>query len=170
MYEYTLFTFSKNGGKVMKIRKMLFCIVIPALASFLAGAWFTLHGVSNVGITVLLAIVALCVGWSYYVRGSSLAYYVVGWLAEIFTGFLYIKVLAGLLGEFGALMYILVLILFVTMVVLSIKYATIIKRVARIRKRVIKSEDSDDAPENQPVEQVEAEEVQQESQQNAGEK
>lgn len=67
-------------------------------------------------------------------------------------------------------MYIFVLILFVTMVVLSIKYATIIKRVARIRKRVIKSEDSDDAPENQPVEQVEAEEVQQESQQNAGEK
>ena len=153
----------------MKIRKMLFCIVIPALASFLAGAWFTLHGVSNVGITVLLAIVALCVGWSYYVRGSSLAYYVVGWLAEIFTGFLYIKVLAGLLGEFGALMYIFVLILFVTMVLLSIKYATIVKRVARIRKKVRRSEASDDTT-DQPVEQVEAEEVQQESQQNAGEK
>lgn len=164
MYEYTLFTFSKNGGKVMKIRKMLFCIVIPALASFLAGAWFTLHGVSNVGITVLLLIVALCAGWSYYVRGSSLAYYVVGWLAEIFTGFLYIKVLAGLLGEFGALMYIFVLILFVTMVLLSIKYATIVKRVARIRKKVRRSEASDDTT-DQPVEQVEAEEVQQESQQ-----
>ena len=169
MYEYTLFTFSKNGGKVMKIRKMLFCIVIPALASFFAGAWFTLHGVSNVGITVLLLIVALCAGWSYYVRGSSLAYYVVGWLAEIFTGFLYIKVLAGLLGEFGALMYIFVLILFVTMVLLSIKYATIVKRVARIRKKVRRSEASDDTT-DQPVEQVEAEEVQQESQQNAGEK
>lgn len=153
----------------MKIRKMLFCIVIPALASFLAGAWFTLHGVSNVGITVLLLIVALCAGWSYYVRGSSLAYYVVGWLAEIFTGFLYIKVLAGLLSEFGALMYIFVLILFVTMVLLSIKYATIVKRVARIRKKVRRSEASDDTT-DQPVEQVEAEEVQQESQQNAGEK
>ena len=169
MYEYTLFTFSKNGGKVMKIRKMLFCIVIPALASFLAGAWFTLHGVSNAGITVLLAIVALCAGWSYYVRGSSLAYYVVGWLAEIFTGFLYIKVLAGLLGEFGALMYIFVLILFVTMVLLSIKYGTIVKRVARIRKKERRSEASDDTT-DQPVEQVEAEEVQQEYQQNAGEK
>lgn len=169
MYEYTLFTFSKNGGKVMKIRKMLFCIVIPALASFLAGAWFTLHGVSNAGITVLLAIVALCAGWSYYVRGSSLAYYVVGWLAEIFTGFLYIKVLAGLLGEFGALMYIFVLILFVTMVLLSIKYGTIVKRVARIRKKERRSEASDDTT-DQPVEQVEAEEVQQEYQQNTGEK
>ena len=153
----------------MKIRKMLFCIVIPALASFLAGAWFTLHGVSNAGITVLLAIVALCAGWSYYVRGSSLAYYVVGWLAEIFTGFLYIKVLAGLLGEFGALMYIFVLILFVTMVLLSIKYGTIVKRVARIRKKERRSEASDDTT-DQPVEQVEAEEVQQEYQQNAGEK
>lgn len=153
----------------MKIRKMLFCIVIPALASFLAGAWFTLHGVSNAGITVLLAIVALCAGWSYYVRGSSLAYYVVGWLAEIFTGFLYIKVLAGLLGEFGALMYIFVLILFVTMVLLSIKYGTIVKRVARIRKKERRSEASDDTT-DQPVEQVEAEEVQQEYQQNTGEK
>lgn len=147
----------------MKIRKMLFCIVIPALASFLAGAWFTLHGVSNVGITVLLAIVALCAGWSYYMKGPGLAYYVVGWLAEIFTGFLYIKVLAGLLGEFGALMYIFVLALFVIMVVLSIRYGTIVKRVARIRKRVIKNEDSNNTPE--PVEHVEAEEVQQESQQ-----
>ena len=153
----------------MKIRKMLFCIVIPALASFLTGAWFTLHGVSNVGITILLLIVALCAGWSYYVRGSSLAYYVVGWLAEIFTGFLYIKVLAGLLGEFGALMYIFVLILFVTMVLLSIKYGTIVKRVARIRKKERRSEASDDTT-DQPVEQVEAEEVQQEYQQNAGEK
>ena len=153
----------------MKIRKMLFCIVIPALASFLTGAWFTLHGVSNVGITILILIVALCAGWSYYVRGSSLAYYVVGWLAEIFTGFLYIKVLAGLLGEFGALMYIFVLILFVTMVLLSIKYGTIVKRVARIRKKERRSEASDDTT-DQPVEQVEAEEVQQEYQQNAGEK
>ena len=141
----------------MKIRKMLFCIVIPAAASFLAGAWFTLHGVSNVGITILLAIVAICTGWAYYVKGPRLAYYVVGWLAEIFTGFLYIKVLAGLLGEFGALMYIFVLDLFVIMVVLSIRYGAIVKQVAGIRKRIRRS---DDTP-NQPVEHVEAEEIQQ---------
>ena len=70
---------------------------------------------------------------------------------------MYIKVLAGLLGEFGALMYIFVLALFVIMVVLSIRYGAIVKQVAGIRKRIRRS---DDTP-NQPVEHVEAEEIQQ---------
>ena len=136
----------------MKIRKMLFCIVIPALASFLAGAWFTLHGVSNAGITVLLAIVALCAGWSYYIKGPGLACYVVGWLAETFTGFLYIKVLAGLLGEFGVLQYLFTLALFVIMVIYTIKHYKTIKILAKIRKRVKRNEDSDDTPEEQQQE------------------
>lgn len=148
----------------MKIRKMLFCIVIPAAASFLAGAWFTLHGVTNLGITVLLAIVALCAGWGYYMKGSSMVYSILEWLLELFTGFLYIKVLAGLLGEFGALMYVFVLGLFVLMVIFTIKHAKTVIRIAGIRKRARRSENSDDA-EGQQVEQVEAEEVQQTPQQ-----
>ena len=154
----------------MKIRKMLFCIVIPALASFLAGAWFTLHGVSNAGITVLLAIVALCAGWSYYIKGPGLACYVVGWLPEIFTGYLYIKVLAGLINnEFGPMIFVLVVLLLAIMVVSTIRYGETVTKVAGIRKGIRRSEASDDTT-DQPVEQVEAEEVQQESQQNAGEK
>lgn len=145
----------------MNIRKLLFCIVIPAAASFLAGAWFTLHGVSNLGIAVLLLIVALCTGWAYYVKGSGLAYYIVGWLPEVFTGYLYIKVLAGLINnEFGPMIFVLVVLLLAIMVVSTIRYGETVKKVAGIRKGIRRSEVSDDTP-NQPVEHVEAEEIQQ---------
>lgn len=145
----------------MNNRKMLFCIVIPAVSSFLTGAWFTLHGVSNAGITVLLAIVALCAGWSYYIKGPGLACYVVGWLPEIFTGYLYIKVLAGLINnEFGPMIFVLVVLLLAIMVVSTIRYGETVKKVAGIRKGIRRGEVSDDTP-NQPVEHVEAEEIQQ---------
>ena len=118
----------------MNIRKLLFCIVVPAATSFLAGAWFTLHGVTNWGITILLAVVALCAAWGNHVGGSKVSYEVVWWLLEVFTGFLYIKVLAGLLGEFGALMYVLVLVLFVLMVIFTVKHAKKVENVAEIKR------------------------------------
>ena len=136
----------------MYIRKMLFCIVMPACSSFLAGAWFTLNGVTNRGITILLAIIAGCAGWGYYLAGSILAYNIAGWLLELFSGFLYIKILAGLLGEFGVLQYLFTLALFVIMVIYTIKHYKTIKILAKIRKRVKRNEDSDDTPEEQQQE------------------
>ena len=118
----------------MDIRKLLFCIVIPAATSFLTGAWFTLHGVTNWGITILLVVVALCAAWGHHVGGSKVSYEVVWWLLEVFTGFLYIKVLAGLLGEFGALMYVLVLLLFVLMVIFTVKHVKKVESVAEIKR------------------------------------
>lgn len=120
----------------MKTRRLIFCVIIPAVSSFLAGAFFTLHGVSNVGIVILLAIIALCAGWAYYVKGSGLAYNVVGWLPEVFTGYLYIKVLAGLINnEFGPMTFMFVLALFVIMVVFTIKYGNEIMKIAGIKRR-----------------------------------
>ena len=146
----------------MNIRKLLFCIVLPAATSFLAGAWFTLNGVSNGSVAILLLIVALCTGWAYYVKGFGLAYYVVGWLPEVFTGYLYIKVLAGLINnEFGPMIFVLVVLLLAIMIVASIKYGGTIKKVAGIRKMIRQSEASDDTSEKQPVEHVEAEKIQQ---------
>lgn len=148
--------------KNMNIRKLLFCILIPAISSFWMGAWFTLHGVSNIGILALIAIISFCAWWGYYARGGELAWSIAEWSLELFTGFLYIKILAGILGEFGALVFILVLALFVIMVIFTIKHGKNVAKLAGIRKRAKTSKDNGENLE-QPVERVEAEEVQQTS-------
>lgn len=133
----------------MNIRKLLFCMVIPGASSFLAGSWFTLHGVTNLGITVLLAIVALCAAWGYYVKGPKLAFSTFEWLLETITGFLYIKLLAGLLGEFGVLIYVLVLALFTLMVIFTINHVKHVVEVAGMRKTARRKR-SAVAPVNEP--------------------
>ena len=115
------------------IRKLLLWIVIPAVTSFLAGVWFTLHGVNNIEATIWLAIILVCTIDAYVKRGIGIAISVVLWILEAFTGFLYIKVLAGFLGEFGIIMHLFVLLLFLIMVLLTINYGEIFMQTEGIK-------------------------------------
>lgn len=56
------------------IQKLLLWIVIPASASFLAGVWFTLRGVTNLGITIIVAIIAVCTINAYLKKELKLLY------------------------------------------------------------------------------------------------
>ena len=129
-YEYSLFSLIRR--KIMKknkLRKLLLWIIIPAVVSFFAGAWFTFHGVSNLGITILVAIVGTCATDAYFKKSAKIALLVANWSAEVVTGFLYIKVLAGFLGEFGLMMHLLIILLFLITLLLTINYGEYIMKV-----------------------------------------
>lgn len=103
-----------------RIRNMFFWIVIPAATSFLAGVWFTLKGIGYVGIINWLTIILVCIVDAFLKRGLETALDVACWLLEAFTGFLYIKVLAGFLGEFNLMTHLIVIIFFLIMLLLTI--------------------------------------------------
>ena len=104
------------------IRKLLLWIVIPAVTSFLAGVWFTLHGFTSRVTIIWLVIMFICPIDACVRRDLGTGFLVMLWWLEPFTGFLYVKVLAGFLGEFGIKMHLFVILLFLIMVLLSIDY------------------------------------------------
>lgn len=116
------------------IQKLLLWIVIPASASFLAGVWFTLRGVTNLGITIIVAIIAVCTINAYLKKGIEIALSVVLWISEAFTGFLYIKALEGFLGEFGIMLHLFVLLLLLLMVLFTINHGEKIMQMEGIKE------------------------------------
>ncbi len=91
--------------KRKNVRNLLLWIVIPAVTSFLAGVWFTLHGFTSRVTIIWLVIMFICPIDACVRRDLGTGFLVMLWWLEPFTGFLYVKVLAGFLGEFGIKMH-----------------------------------------------------------------
>lgn len=108
--------------KRKNIRNLLLWIIIPATSSFLEGVWSTLHGSNNIVNTIWLAIMLICTLDASAKKNIETGLSVIFWGLETFTGFLYIKVLAGFLGEFEIMMHLFIILLFLIMVLLSINY------------------------------------------------
>ena len=98
-------------------------IIIPAISSFFAGLWFASFGPTNAKIAILAAILLICAGEAAIEQSVSTAIGVAFWTLELATGWLLSNILNGMFDNIPTWEYVLYILGFVVMLLLTVGYA-----------------------------------------------
>ena len=98
-------------------------IIIPAISSFFAGLWFASFGPTNAKIAILAAILLICAGEAAIEQSVSTAIGVAFWTLELATGWLFANILNGMFDNIPTWKYVLYILGFVVMLLLTVGYA-----------------------------------------------
>ena len=103
------------------VKRVIFTIIIPMVVSLIAGFQLTYHGGSNIGLTIWFLIMGVCVVIANLEEGGN-GILVALWTADLITGFLYCKVLEGILSEMNSFLFAFYILLFAFAVYVNVEY------------------------------------------------